>query len=48
MDYTELEELAHKLQTNEDKIIELVNKYPNDMQLGEQIRQFIRRQYGKH
>ena len=44
MDYTELEELAHKLQTNEDKIIELVNQYPNDMQLGEQIRNFVRRQ----
>ncbi len=44
MDYTELEELTHKLQTNEDKIIELVNQYPNDMQLGEQIRNFVRRQ----
>tara|TARA_A100001391_G_scaffold41899_1_gene24147 strand:+ start:224 stop:367 length:144 start_codon:yes stop_codon:yes gene_type:complete len=43
MDYVELEELVHKLQTNEDKIIELVNKYPNDMQLGEQIRKFIGR-----
>ena len=43
MDLVELEELVHKLQTNEDKIIELVNKYPNDMQLGEQIRKFIGR-----
>ena len=43
MDYVELEELVHKLQTNEDKIIVLVNKYPNDMQLGEQIRKFIGR-----
>ena len=43
MDYVELEELVHKLQTNEDKIIELVNKYLNDMQLGEQIRKFIGR-----
>tara|TARA_R100001079_G_C4343257_1_gene107904 strand:+ start:415 stop:558 length:144 start_codon:yes stop_codon:yes gene_type:complete len=44
MDYVELEKLVHKLQTNEEKIIELVNKYPNDMQLGEQIRKFIRGQ----
>ena len=42
MDYVELEELVHKLQTNEEKIIELVNNFPNDMQLGEQVRRFVR------
>ncbi len=41
MDYTELEELVHKLQTREDKIIELVKKYPNNMQLGKHIRNLI-------
>ena len=35
------DELLHKLQTHEEKIKELVNKYPNDMQLGEKIRRFV-------
>ena len=35
--------LLHKLQTEMDKVKQLVEQYPNDMQLGEQIRFYIRK-----
>ena len=34
--------LLHKLQTQIDKVKKLVEQYPNDMMLGEQIRFYIR------
>ena len=43
MDYTELEKSLHKLQTKMDKIKELVEQYPNNKLLGEQIRFYIRK-----
>ena len=35
------DELLHKLQTEMDKVKQLVEQYPNDKMLGEQIRFYI-------
>ena len=35
--------LLHKLQTEMDKVKQLVQQFPNDQQLGEQIRFYIRK-----
>ena len=37
------DELLHKLQTEMDKVKQLVEQYPNDMHLGEKIRFYIKK-----
>ena len=37
------DELLHKLQTEMDNVKQLVEQYPNDMQLGKQIRFYIKK-----
>ena len=37
----EKDALLHKLQDKNDRIVKLVREYPNDMMLGEKIRQLI-------
>ncbi len=41
LDYEELEDTIDVLELQIGKIKELVRKYPNNMQLGENIRQFV-------
>jgi len=41
LDYEELEDTVDVLELRLNKIKKLVKKYPNDMQLGENIRQFV-------
>ncbi len=41
LDYDELEDTVYHYKLKLNKIKELVKKYPNDMQLGENIRQFV-------
>ncbi len=41
LDYEELEDTIDVLELQIEKIKELVRKYPNNMQLGENIRQFV-------
>jgi hypothetical protein len=41
IDKMDNDELLHKLQTEMDKVKQLVEQYPNDKMLGEQIRFYI-------